>query len=150
MENTAATETAQAFSGAINPGFKNEVHAYMVNPFVQYRGLEVFGVIETADGRASTEPDARSWQQYAVDTVYRFASDSLFVGVRYNKAQGALTGITGDAGAERWQVGGGWFITPGLLAKVEYVDQEFFGYPPTNIRNGGRFHGMMLEGVVAF
>jgi hypothetical protein len=150
MENTQATETAQAFSGAINPGFKNEVHAYMVNPFVQYRGLEVFGVIETADGRASTEPDTRSFQQYAVDTVYRFASDSLFVGVRYNKAQGRLTGITGDAGAKRWQAGGGWFITPGLLAKVEYVDQEFFGYPPTNVRNGGRFHGMMLEGVVAF
>jgi hypothetical protein len=61
-----------------------------------------------------------------------------------------LAGIPGDVGAERWQVGGGWFITPGLLAKAEYVNQQHFGYPRTNIKNGGRFKGLMLEGVVAF
>ena len=38
----------------------------------------------------------------------------------------------------------------GLMAKGEYVDQKFFGYPPTNVKNGGRFQGFMLEGVVAF
>jgi len=37
-----------------------------------------------------------------------------------------------------------------VLAKVEYVNQKYFGYPATNIRNGGVFNGMMLEGVVAF
>jgi hypothetical protein len=30
------------------------------------------------------------------------------------------------------------------------VNQEFLNYPATNIRNGGRFNGIMLEGVVAF
>ena len=68
----------------------------------------------------------------------------------YNKAHGELPGISGDAGANRWQVGGGWFIMPGLLAKAEYVDQKYFGYPPANIKNGGRFRGVVLEGVVAF
>ena len=53
-------------------------------------------------------------------------------------------------GAKRWQLGAGWFITPGLLAKAEYVDQKYFGYPETNIKNGGHFKGVMLEGVVAF
>jgi hypothetical protein len=24
----------------------------------------------------------------------------------------------------------GWFIIPGLLAKAEYVNQQYFGYPP--------------------
>ena len=38
----------------------------------------------------------------------------------------------------------------GILAKAEYVDQKYFGYPTTNIKNGGKFHGVMLEGVVAF
>jgi hypothetical protein len=151
MENTAATESANYTSGAINPGFRNKVHAFQMNPFVKYRGLELFGVVERAEGRASTEPAERVWKQYAVDTVYRFMPDeSVFVGLRYNKATGAIAGVAGDVGANRWQTGGGWFVTPHVLAKAEYVRQTYFGYPTTNIRNGGKFHGMMLEGVVAF
>jgi hypothetical protein len=151
MENTAATESAQFTSGLINPGLRNKVTAFMVNPFVKYRGFELFGVVERAEGKAATETTDRQWNQYAVDAVYRFChTDNLFVGLRYNKAEGALTGITGDVGAKRWQVAGGWFITPGLLAKVEYVDQKYFGYPELNSKNGGRFKGLMLEGVVAF
>jgi hypothetical protein len=150
MENATATENGQFTSGLINPGFKNKVTAMQVNPFVKFRGLEVFGVIERATGRAFTEPTDRIWNQFAVDTVYRLAEDKLFVGVRYNRAKGTLTGIAGDVGANRWEVGGGWFITPGLLTKVEYVNQKYFGYPATNIKNGGRFNGLMLEGVVGF
>jgi len=56
----------------------------------------------------------------------------------------------GEVGAKRWQVGGGWFVTPAILAKVEYVKQEYFGFPAADIRNGGEFDGFMLEGVVAF
>ena len=150
LENTAATETAQKDSGLINPGFKNKVTAFQMNPFVKFRGLEVFGVVERAEGRAATETTDRTFEQYAADVVYRFLGENVFVGARYNRAEGRLAGMTGDAGAKRWQIGGGWFITPGLLAKVEYVDQKYFGYPANNIKNGGRFKGLMLEGVVAF
>jgi hypothetical protein len=151
LENTAATETAQKDSGLINPGFKNSVTAFQMNPFVKFRGLELFGVVERAEGKASTEAIERVWKQYAVDTVYRFFPDeTLFVGARYNRAHGGLAGISGDVGANRWQFGGGWFITPNVLAKAEYVNQTYFGYPDTNIKNGGRFNGMMLEGVIAF
>ena len=151
LENTQAAEASQFTSGLINPGFRNEVTAFQINPFVKFRGLEVFGVLERSEGRAANEPNERVWKQYAVDTVYRFLADEkLFVGVRYNRAEGTLAGIPNELGAERWQVGGGWFILPGLLAKVEYVDQKFFGYPATHIRNGGRFHGLIAEGVVAF
>jgi hypothetical protein len=151
MENTAATESANFTSGLINPGFKNKVRALQMNPFVKFRGLEVFGVIEQAEGRTSAELAERTVKQYAVDTVYRFLpNEKAFVGLRYNKAYGELPGITGDAGAKRWEIGGGWFILPGLLAKAEFVNQEYFGYPETNIKNGGRFRGVMLEGVVAF
>jgi len=151
VENTAATETAQKDSGLINPGFKNKVTAFQMNPFVKFRGLEFFGVVERAEGKATTEITERLWKQYAADLVYRFLPDeTLFVGARYNRAHGELAGITGDVGANRWQLGGGWFLTPNVLAKVEYVNQKFFGYPVTNIKNGGKFNGMMLEGVVAF
>lgn len=151
LENSQATESAQFTSGLINPGFRNQVQAVQVNPFVKFRGLELFGVLEQATGKASTETSERTWNQYAVDAVYRFLPDEkLFVGARFNRAEGELAGITGDVGAERWQFGGGWFITPGLLAKVEYVNQKYFGYPELNIKHGGRFKGLMLEGVVAF
>ena len=151
MENTAATESAQFTSGAINPGFKNKVLALQMNPFVKFRGLEVFGVVERAKGQASTEAAERTWNQYAVDAVYRFLPDEkMFAGVRFNRAEGRLAGLANEVGADRWQVGGGWFVTPVLLVKAEYVNQKFRGYPGTHIRNGGNFKGMMLEGVVAF
>jgi hypothetical protein len=150
MENTAATESAQFTSGLINPGFKNKVTAVQVNPFVKFRGLELFGVLERAEGKASTEIAERTFNQYAGDVVYRFLDENLFVGVRYNRAEGEMAGITGDVGAKRWQIGAGWFILPGVLAKAEYVDQKYVGFPSLNIKNGGRFKGLMLEGVVAF
>jgi hypothetical protein len=151
LENTAATETAQKDSGLLNPGFKNKVTSFQMNPFVKFRGLELFGVLERAEGKASTEATERIWKQYALDTVYRFFPDEkMFVGARYNRAHGELPGITDNVGANRWQVGGGWFVTPNILAKVEYVKQTYFGYPVGNIKNGGQFKGMMLEGVIAF
>jgi hypothetical protein len=151
MENTAATESAQATSGLINPGFRNKVTALQMNPFVKVRGLELFGVLEQAKGKALTETSERTWTQYAVDGIYRFLPDEkLFVGARYNKAEGTLAGITGDVGARRWELGAGWFITPSVMAKAGYVTQKYFGYPTSNIKNGGEFKGMMLEGVIAF
>jgi hypothetical protein len=151
LENTAATESAQKDSGLLNPGFSNKVTAFQMNPFVKFRGLELFGVIERAEGKAAVETTERVWKQYAIDTVYRFlADDKLFVGTRYNRAEGALNGLTSQVGANRWEFGGGWFITPNVLAKAEYVTQKYFGYPETNIKNGGKFNGMMLEGVIAF
>jgi hypothetical protein len=151
MENTAATENGNATSGYINPGFKNKVLAMQINPFIKFRGAEVFGVIERAEGKAITEVNDRKFNQYAVDAVYRFLPDEkAFFGVRYNKVEGELAGITGNAGADRYQVSGGWFILPGLMAKGEYVSQKYFGYPTTNKLNGGRFNGLMFEGIVAF
>ena len=151
MENTAATETANYTSGALNPGFKNKVQAFQLNPFVKFGGLEVFGVAERAKGKASAEAVDREFKQYAVDTVYRFLPDeAAYVAVRFNKVKGELLGIADKVGADRWQVGGGWFVTANVLAKLEYVDQKYFGFPALNIRNGGRFKGFMMEGVVGF
>src|SRR5690606_27281312 len=106
LENTQAAEASQFTSGGINPGLRNEVTAFQINPFVKVRGLEVFGVLERAEGRAANEVSERVWKQYAVDTVYRFfADEKLFVGVRYNRVEGGLAGIATEVGANRWQVG---------------------------------------------
>ena len=152
LENTAATATAQASSGLINPQFRRSVTAYQLNPFVKVGGLELFGVIEQAKGtNAVTETERRTWNQYSAEAVYRFlAGERLFIGGRYNSAEGELVGMTEKVGADRTQFGAGWFLTPTLLLKGEWVNQKYRDFPITDIRNGGRFKGFMVEGVVAF
>lgn len=150
LENTTSTESAQAWSGAIQPGFRSHVRALVINPFIKYQGLELFGNIEQAKGRATAETADRTWNQYVGEAVYRFLDDQLYVAGRYNSARGQLSGITGDVGANRYQLGGGWFVTPNIMAKAEYVNQKYNDFPSTDIRNGGRFSGIMIEGVVAF
>ncbi|WP_158508964.1 hypothetical protein [Gemmatirosa kalamazoonensis] len=58
--------------------------------------------------------------------------------------------MTNDINVKRTQVGGGWFITPLLLTKVEWVNQKYHDFPTSDIRNGGRFKGFLAEGVIAF
>lgn len=152
LENTAATSTAQASSGLINPQFRRSVTAYQLNPFIKVRGLELFGVIEQAKGiNSATETGQRTWNQYSAEAVYRFFSDEkVFIGGRYNSAEGELVGMTNKVGADRSQFGAGWFLTPTVLLKGEWVNQKYRDFPTTDIRNGGRFKGFMIEGAVAF
>lgn len=117
---------------------------------MKFGGLEVFGVIERAEGKTLAESATRQFNQQAVDVVYRALGDSVYIGGRYNRVKGRLANFTSDVEADRWQLGGGIFLTSGLLLKAEYVNQEFKGYPVLNIRNGGKFKGMIFEGVVAF
>jgi hypothetical protein len=151
LENTAASESTQKDSGLLQPGFANRITAFQMNPFVKFRGLELFGVVERSKGGTNAETSDRTWHQYALDTVYRFLpDDKLFVGARYNKASGELLGLADNVGANRWQFSGGWFVTANVLAKVEYVNQKYFGFPANNIKNGGKFDGLMAEGTIAF
>src|SRR5690348_11210293 len=150
LENTTSTETANAWSGAIRPGFGNNVHAYVVNLFIKVGGVELFGNIETATGKGATETTNRTVRQYVGEALYRFANDQLYLGGRYNTVKGELAGIANDITVNRWQYGGGWFVTPLLLTKVEYVNQKYLDFPTTDIRSGGQFKGFMVEGVLAF
>jgi hypothetical protein len=150
MVNTAGTEKDSAWTGNVQPGFRSEERAWVVNPFVKVRGLELFGNIERAQGRAATEAESRKWSQYAGEGVYRFLGDRLFAGGRYNVVKGRFSGMTSDVTVDRTQFGGGWFVTPSLLLKGEYMTQNYKDFPVTDIRNGGRIKGFMLEGVVSF
>jgi hypothetical protein len=151
LENTTSTETAQAWSGAIQPGFKSAIRAMVLNPFVKIRGLELFGNIEQAKGRAATETADRKWNQNVAEAVFRFLpKEQAYVAARYNTAKGELAGITNKVSVDRTQLGGGFFITPTILLKGEYVSQKYNDFPTTDIRNGGKFKGYMIEGAVAF
>jgi len=151
MENTAATETGNFRSGMLGPGMSHKMTAMVINPFVKLGGLELFGLAERAKGRTLTETAERTWNQYAVDATYRFLpGEPLYVAARYNTVSGPLAGTTTDVGADRWQLAAGWYITDNIVLKGEYITQTYNGYAPTSILNGGKFHGLMIEGAVAF
>jgi hypothetical protein len=151
MENTQSTESSQAWSGSVQPGFRSNVRAMVLNPFIKIRGLELFGNIETARGKAANETTSRTWDQYSGEAVYRFLpSEQLYVGARYNTASGRLAGMTNDVNAKRLQIAGGWFVMPGVLTKIEYVRQTYGDFPLSDIRHGGKFNGVMVEGAVGF
>ncbi|MDF2551083.1 MAG: hypothetical protein K0R77_358 [Chryseobacterium sp.] len=150
MENTAATSSAQMRSGMVDPDFANSMTSLMINPFLKYKGLEFFGIFESASGRNLVETDRRTYNQYAAELLYRFGNtENFYFGGRYNKVDGKL--ITGDdISVDRYNIGGGWFMTKNILTKIEYVNQKYDGYPATNIRRDGKFNGFMLEAVISF
>jgi hypothetical protein len=149
LENSTSTEKDQAWSGAINPGF-NTIHAAVINPFVKYRSLELFGNFEQANGRQAAETANRKWTQNVVEGTYRVWGDRLYGSARWNAAKGNLVGIANEVSVDRTQFGGGWFVNPLIMVKAEWVNQKYNDFPTTDIRSGGKFKGFVLEGVVAF
>jgi hypothetical protein len=150
MVNTAGTEKDSAWTGNIQPKISGPEQAWVINPFIKVGGLEFFGNIEQTQGRNLTETANRTWNQNAYELTYRFFDEKLYVAGRYNTVTGRLPGMTSDVSANRTNVGGGWFVTPNVMAKVEYMKQLYKDFPLSDIRNGGRIKGLMFEGVVSF
>jgi len=147
MDNALTTSTA--FSGRFNPGFTDKIGAVMGNVFLKVGGLEWFTTIETAKGRSKSEQIERSANQFATDLVYRFGkSDNFWLGGRYNKVSSTVGGA--DVNINRVAVSGGWFVTKNIMAKAEYVSQNYNGFVSTDLRNGGKFNGLVIEAVVGF
>jgi len=133
-----------------DPGFNNELTAIMINPFVKFQGLEFFGVLEFSSGKAAAESDTRSFTQYGAELIYRFGErENVYLGGRYNLVTGE-TSAGEDVDISRINVGGGWFLTKNVLAKVEYVTQSYDGFNAGQVITDGKFNGIMLEAVISF
>ncbi len=150
MEPEGATTASNFRSGRFNPNLRNELTSIMINPFVKYGGLEFFGTYERASGRAAAEKDNRTFNQYAAEIVYRFGTtENVFLGGRYNYVDGELSKGT-NIDITRFNISAGWFMTKNILAKVEYVNQEYGGFPADDLLNGGKFNGAVVEAVISF
>jgi hypothetical protein len=152
MENTLAASDVNGFSGRFNPAFTEQVTTFMVNPFVKYDGLELFGTYEAANGRMITEKDTRNATQYAIDVIYRFpaASQDVWIGARYNSVKAALPSDPTDVTINRAVGSIGWFLTKNIMLKGEWVNQVYENFPVTDIRSAGMFGGWMAEANVGF
>src|ERR1041385_1781707 len=128
--------TANPFSGRYNPGFSEAVSTFMINPFVQFMGAELFATYEQAQGRKVFEKDNRKASQLAVDLLYRFGNTKQFwVGGRYNTVKADWTpssaanlaaildtktgpGSLPQVTINRMVASAGWFMTPNVMMKL--------------------------------
>ncbi len=152
----ASAPGTQFTSGRLNPNLTKKITAISINPFVKFKGLELFGTYEIANGsEASTvsvpDPETRKFTQLAGEVVYRFLPrEQMFIGARYNSVTGQLQGYTDDISIDRTQLSIGWYTTRNLLVKLEYVSQKYNDFRATDYRNGLEFNGVMLEAAIAF
>lgn len=125
-----------------------EMSAIMINPFVKFGGLEFFGVFENVSGKTTVENSKRSYNQYGAEVLYRFgAEEDVYLGARYNMVDGSDT----NQEISRFNIGGGWFLTKNVMAKLEYVTQSFDGAGFNGTKyEGGKFNGVMMEAVISF
>ena len=148
--------------GTFNPGFKNWATSIMFNPFVKFKGLEFFGTVELASGgdKAGFD-DKRTANQYAADLVYRFGkSEQFYIAAKYNTVSGKLSNAdANEVTVDRVESSIGWFMTKNILAKLDYVNQnykdysQFVGNNPTGNANnfyGGNFKGLVFEATISF
>lgn len=151
LEDEDARAVSQFRSGRYNPGFEQQLTAVMINPFIKYQGLEVFGMYEIISGNSAGETDKRDWNHYMIEALYRLGeNENVYFGARYNNASGDELGTGNDVTIDRFNIGAGWFMTKNILAKLEYVSQTYDGFDTTNIFNEGKFDGVVFEAVISF
>jgi hypothetical protein len=148
--------------GTFNPGFKNWATSIMFNPFVKFKGLEFFGTVELASGGDKVGvDDKRTANQLAGDLVYRFGKkEQFYIAGKYNTVTGKLSNAdANEVTVDRVESSIGWFLTKNILAKLDYVSQnyknynQFVGNVPTGNANnfyGGNFRGFMFEATISF
>jgi hypothetical protein len=107
LEPSNATLTGNPFSGRLHPNLTDNVSTFVINPFIKFNGLELFGTFEFAQGNTAVENGEvqyaasagnattfsklgnRHFNQIAVDLLYRFGRDEkFFIGGKYNTVSG--------------------------------------------------------------
>ncbi len=137
------------FTGRFNPRFSQNT-SFQINPFIKMKGLEFFGIYEVSSNSEAEENG--TFTQISGEVLYRFGSDEqLFIGSRYNSVKGEMRENAATQQISRFNVGGGWFLTNNILAKLEYVNQQYDGEGWTGTQfQGGEFKGVVLEAAVSF
>ncbi|MCC6461947.1 MAG: hypothetical protein IT260_15850 [Saprospiraceae bacterium] len=162
----ATAQGTQFTSGRFNPDVPNRVQAIMINPFIKFKGLEIFGSYEIINGSNYADVsgptdrkvwDKRNFTQISAEGVYRFLPrEQMYVGARYTQMTGEPRGILDSNGAQqevsvnRLAFAAGWFPTHNLLLKGEYVIQKYEDFPTSDYRNAGKFSGFVVEAVIGF
>lgn len=128
-------------SGRWDPGSgQTQMNSYMANLFLQFHGLEVFGIYENMKGVKSSAD--QHFTQTALQAIYNIGS--FYVGTRLNKVDN-----NDGSTVTRTNFGGGWHMLNNVLVKLDYVTQKYNGAAHGEI-DGGKFDGLVLEAAISF
>lgn len=153
-DTTGATQGG-AFDGRFNSRF-TKLAALQINPFIKFKGLELFGIYEVANGnRQFTEPTTDkegAYTQMAGELIYRFGkNEKFYLAGRYNTISGKMReSATVTQEINRLNIGGGWYLSKNILTKIEYVKQSYSGDGWTGRFAGAEFSGVNVEAVIGF
>jgi hypothetical protein len=129
-------------NGNWGPGGTKSITSLMINPFLKFKGLEIFGIYEIAKGKLSNNSEF-SYNQLAAEALYRFGkSEQFYGGIKYNTVSNS-----NKESVDRIEAGAGWFITKNIVTKLEYVNQT---YDIATYTAGAGFKGMMFEAAISF
>ncbi|MGF7139504.1 hypothetical protein [Roseimarinus sediminis] len=138
---TADAEGDNFRSGRWSPGSgHSQMSSFMANLFVQFYGLEVFGIYETMTG--VLRGNDQKFTQTAVQAIYNIGD--FYVGTRLNNVDN-----NDGSTVSRTNFGGGWRMVDNVLVKLDYVNQKYEG-PAHGAIDGGKFSGLVLEAAISF
>lgn len=142
--------------GQILPQAGKDVTAFQGDVTWNHWPFEVYGNLGYAEdtdinGQQTGSPDER-WIYGGVEGVYHI-TPAAYLAARYSLASaGAVNGVSSNGWADRVEVGGGYWITNNLLAKLEYVYQSYHGFSTANGVVSGvdaarnpNFNGILME-----
>lgn len=160
-----AMGTSNPSTGRFDPNFKM-MTAFQFNPFVKFKGLEFFGTLERASGNKPVNATTKRstdgyYNQFAGELLYRFGNhEQFYVGGKYNAVNGKDYDGAPERKIKRYNFAGGWYMTKNVLAKIEYVNQEYNKDDVWNVNDangaqksalsGGKFNGIMFEATIGF
>lgn len=146
---TVAAGGSSDFDPRFNPGFGYQT-AIQFNPFIKFKGLEFFGVMEVVNN--GNDAVGGGFTQVGLEGLYRFGmNEQWYLGGRYNSVSGEKSDVASTNDISRLNFGGGWFMTNNVLVKLEYVNQEYSGAGFTGSRfQDGKFNGVVLEAAISF
>lgn len=137
------------FLPRFNTGFGYQT-AVQINPFIKYKGIEFFGVLEVANN--GDDEIGGGYTQLGAEAIYRFGGrEQWYVGGRLNSVKGEATDVASSIDIARTNLGAGWFMTKNILTKLEYVTSTYDGegYEATKFQ-GAKFNGFVIEAVISF
>lgn len=136
------------FEPRINARF-TKLTAIQVNPFVKFKGLEFFGIYEVA---SNGDNAGGAFTQTAAELLYRFGTnENFYIGGRYNNVTGKNVDAAQEKSTSRFNIGAGWFLTNNIVAKLEYVTQNYTGDGWNNTKYAGaKFNGINIEANISF
>ena len=87
--------------------------------------------------------------------IHTRADEDFYVGARYNTMKADMGAAQGEPNhyevdINRVAIAAGWYMTKNVMAKIEYVNQKYNGFPARSIQDGAEFNGLTLQGSIAF